>query len=462
MTKAEGATQLEHSRWGWQSLRLRVMLSILLWVAFGIAGIWFSATRLFERHVEAQYHEELSVHVRELADIIHFAADGSGTLTRPLSDPRYLEPLSGFYWQVSIDGGQTLKSASLTRGALDEHVAHSPRILHVIERGPTGPAITYGFVRKGPQGKDVHFLIATDKRLLDAVVDNFTRELTAWLFALAIALIATGLAIVALGFRPFDRLAQGISALRSGRQSTLAGSYPSEIAPLVNDLNAFIDHNAKAVTRGRIEAGNLAHFVRTPLAVIIDEAERLALSPQTEPSGETILEQSQLISQQVEFRMARARSSAGARPRGVTCRLSDIVPPIVSAMRRLYPDIEFSLESSGDSEAAIPMERVDCNELISILIDNAGKWARQKVHISVSSDPDRIISISDDGPGMTPEELLSAFDVGTRFDPSKPGSGLGLAIARDIAAQNGLNILLSLNSQPDTGLTAILSYAKKG
>lgn len=461
MTKAEGSSQLEHSRWGWQSLRLRVMLSILLWVAFGIAGIWFSATRLFERHVEAQYHEELSVHVRELADLVRYTADGTGTLTRPLSDPRYLEPLSGFYWQVSMEGGQTLKSASLTRGALDEHVAHSPRILHVIERGPTGPAITYGFVRKGPQGKEVHFLIATDKRLLDAVVDNFTRELTAWLFALAIALIATGLAIVALGFRPFDRLTQGISALRSGRQSTLEGSYPSEIAPLVNDLNAFIDHNAKAVTRGRIEAGNLAHFVRTPLAVIIDEAERLALSPQTEPSGETILEQSQLISQQVEFRMARARSMVGAMPRGVTCRLNDIVPPIVSAMRRLYPDIEFSLESSGDTEVAIPMERVDCNELISVLIDNAGKWARQEVHISVSSDPDRMISISDDGPGMMLEEMQSAFDVGTRFDPSKPGSGLGLAIARDIAAQNGLDVHLSLNNLPGTGLTAVVSYAKK-
>lgn len=461
MSEDSGGLTRPHARWGWQSLRVRVLIAILAWVAFGIAGIWYSATRLFAQHVEEQYHEELSVHVRELAGLVRVAPDGSAVLTRPLSDPRYLEPLSGFYWQVSVDGGATLRSASLTRGALDEEVAHSPQILHVIENGPTGPAITYGFVRPGPQGQVVHYLISTDKRLLDQVIDRFTRELSIWLAVLAFSLIATGLGIVTFAFRPFDRLAAAISALRGGRQERLAGEYPSEIAPLVADLNAYIRHNSEVVERGRIEAGNLAHFIRTPLAVIVDEAERLSLQPGTGDSAEVILQQSQLISQQVEFRMARARSATGARIPGTSCRLSDVIPPVISAMRRLYPEIDFVLTGDEEGAASLPMELVDCTELVSNLIDNAGKWARSRVCVTVRGGAQAEVLITDDGPGLPPEQAADAFGIGVRFDHAKPGSGLGLAIARDIAESYGLRIELSPGASGD-GLTARVVAAGAG
>ena len=203
-------------RWGWHSLRLRLSLAILAWVALGIGGIWFSATRLFETHVEAQYHDELAVHIKELAGLVRLAPDGTPRLVRPLSDPRYLVPLSGFYWQVSVDGHAPLRSDSMTRGALDERVAHRPTILHRTEQGPTGPAITYGLVERGPQGQDVHFLIATDQRLLDATVAAFTRDLTVWLTGLAVLLVATGGAVVAFAFQPLDRLGLAIARLRRG------------------------------------------------------------------------------------------------------------------------------------------------------------------------------------------------------------------------------------------------------
>lgn len=450
MTVVDRSSRLP-ARWGWQSLRTRVMLAILVWVAFGISGIWFSATRLFAQHVEEQYHEELSVHVRELAGLVRINSDGSAFMTRPLSDPRYLEPLSGFYWEVSIDRGATLRSPSLTRGSLDNRVAHSSQVLHVVEDGPTGPTITYGFVRPADDGRYVHYLIATDKRLLDNVIRGFTQELTIWLAVLALALVATGLAIVTFGFRPFDRVASSIAALRAGRQDALAGTYPSEVTPLVEDLNAYIEHNAKVVVRGRVEAGNLAHFLRTPLAVIIDEAERLSQRPDVAESAEVLLRQSQLIAQQVEFRMARAGSAAGARAPGVSCRLSDVLPPVISAMRRLYPDIAISLEGADDQDAALPMDAIDCTEMLSNLIDNAGKWARSAVTVSIA---DGAVSIADDGPGLSPEQIAKAFEIGMRFDPGKPGSGLGLAIARDIAETYGLALELTNNGPAAPGLTA--------
>lgn len=443
-------------RWGWHSLRLRLSLAILAWVACGIGGIWFSATRLFTTHVEAQYHDELAVHIKELAGLVRLSADGTPRLIRPLSDPRYLVPLSGFYWQVSVDGHPPLRSDSMTRGALDERVAHRPTILHRTEQGPTGPAITYGLVRRGPQGQDVHYLIATDQRLLDATVAAFTRDLTVWLTGLAVLLLATGAAVVAFAFEPLDRLGRAIARLRSGDLAALRGPQPSEIAPLADDLNAYIDHTAATVERARIEAGNLAHSLRTPLAVITDEAERLARMPALRDAAEVLLAEAQRMGQQIEFRLARARSAASGSLPGTVCRIDAVLRPILSAMRRLHPDIAFDL-APGASDTELAIDPVDLTELLSNLLDNAGKWASRRVVVSVTGGAAPVLAIADDGPGLTPDQAARAGQAGLRFDASRPGSGLGLAIARDIAERYGL--VLSLTRRPDgaAGLVASLS-----
>ena len=449
-------------RWGWHSLRLRLSLAILVWVACGIGGIWFSATRLFASHVEAQYHDELAVHIEELTGLVRLAADGTPRLIRPLSDPRYLVPLSGFYWQVSADGHPPLRSPSMTRGALDERVAHRPTILHRTEQGPTGPAITYGLVRRGPQGQDVHYLIATDQRLLDATVAAFTRDLSVWLTGLALLLLATGAAVVAFAFEPLDRLGRAIARLRRGDLAALRGAQPSEIAPLADDLNAYIDHTASTVERARIEAGNLAHSLRTPLAVITDEAERLAREPAMQDAAEVLLAEAQRMSQQIEFRLARARSAASASLPGTVCRIAPVLAPILAAMRRLHPDITFTL-ATPPGEAELAIDPADLTELLSNLLDNAGKWARQRVVVSIAGGPTSTsaitaaIMIADDGPGLTAKQIARAGQAGVRFDPGRPGSGLGLAIARDIAESYGL--VLSLGARPDgaTGLVARLA-----
>ncbi|MEJ2408177.1 MAG: hypothetical protein P8Y48_02280 [Novosphingobium sp.] len=316
-----GAAPQPHRRWHWRSLRVRILLATLLWVALGIGGIWYSATRLFAKHVEQSYHNELEVHIKELAGLVKVEPDGALRMDRPLSDPRYLVPLSGFYWQVSLDNQTTIRSASMTRGVLDESVAHKSTIFHHIEKGPTGPTITYGFVRKVPGVGDVHYVIATDERLLNEIIASFDHELTIWLSALACALVATGFLLVTFGLRPLDRLASATARLRAGTVRELEGTYPTEIAPLVADLNAFIERSHKTVERARVEAGNLAHALRTPLAVITDEAERLSQAEQTSASARTLLEQSHAMVQQIEYRLARARSAASARGPGTLSQI---------------------------------------------------------------------------------------------------------------------------------------------
>lgn len=438
------------------SLRLRFLLAVMLWVALGVAGIWFTATRVFERHIEDMYHEELEVHVRELARLTELTEDGDPRLARPLSDPRYEVPLSGFYWQVELPGRPPLRSESMTRGNLDMSIAHSPNIAHTVENGPTGPAINYGLVERGPQGEEIHIVIATDQSELNEDIAAFTNELFIWLIALAALLLATGLAIISFGLRPLARLRDAITRLRSARAQELEGRYPSEIAPLVNDLNEYIRQNSEIVTRARVQSGNLAHSLRTPLAIMTDEAERLSQRDDCSASGDVLLTQAGAMQQQIDYQLARARSAAGARVPGSRAMLPELAVPIFNAMRRLHPDKHFELEPLDDP-ITISADPVNLSELLSILLDNAGKWAENRVSLAVEQDREGAVTIriSDDGKGMTRDQIARACEVGTRFDPGKPGSGLGLAMARDICAD--LDAELELRSA-DKGLDAIIRF----
>nr|WP_202393167.1 HAMP domain-containing sensor histidine kinase [Alteraurantiacibacter buctensis] len=433
------------------SLRLRFVLAVGLWVLLGIAGIWFTATQVFTRHIETAYHEELEVHVRELARLAELDGEGAPYLLRPLSDPRYEEPLSGFYWEVAVHGHPPLKSESMTRGELDQRVAHSPQIVHRIERGPTGPAITYGMIERGPAGEEVHVVIATDQRELDEDIAAFSRELSWWLAALATALLATGLVMIGIGLKPLDRLGSAINAVRGGRSRTLDGTYPAEIAPLVSDLNAYIAQTGQMVDRARVHAGNLAHSLRTPLAVITDEAERLADNEATRASATVLLDHAERMQQQIDYQLARARSNAVARLPGESVPLPDALEPVLRAMRRLHPDKAFAMQGF-ERPFSVAADQANLVDLCAILLDNAGKWAARQVTIgAVRADGGCRLTVSDDGPGMTDEQIARATEIGTRFDPDMPGSGLGLAMALDIAEALDTRLVLSRTT---TGLAA--------
>lgn len=439
------------------SLRLRFLVAVTLWVMVGITAIWLSAVRIFSAHVERTYHEEMEVHVRELGSLTAIAADGTIALVRPLSDPRYDVPLSGFYWQVSADGRAPLRSGSMTRGSLDESIAHSPEILHRLDSGPTGPAITYGFTRPGPAGEDIHFVIATDQSELDRLIRSFTGDLTLWLAALGALLLVTGLAIISFGLRPLDRLSRAFARLRSGEAGELEGAYPAEIAPLAADLNAYIRQNEDMIARARVQAGNLAHSLRTPLAIITDEAERLAARADCRAAGAVLLDHARAIEQQIEYQLARARSVAGRKPGGPGAVVPDVALPILRAMRRLHPDKLFHVKAAGCEGVMLPLDAADYAEVLSILLDNAGKFARRHVTLSFACGGAGAVTarIEDDGPGMTEAQIARAFEVGTRFDTSAPGSGLGLAIARDICSAMGVGLTLANGA---TGLVATLRH----
>lgn len=436
------------------SLRLRFIIAVLVWIIAGLLVIGLSTSALFRRHVENQYHEELQVHLVELADLTRLDSAGRPILDRPLSDPRYTIANSGFYWQVERDNMPPLTSASMRSGALDASLAHQPDIVHRLAPGPTGPTMTYGFARPAPDGRgEIHFLIATDERILNAVLHAFDHELQRWLGLLALGLFATGGLVVLYGLKPLDQLGRAVAAVRSGSARRMEGRWPAELAPLVADLNGLLDTNEAMVARARLEAGNLAHSLRTSLAILSDEAETLTRG-QTGESAATLLEQCRRIARQLDWHLARARS--GARV-GSGTAIPESICAILSAMERLHAERCIRFHCQQEGAATLAIEPDDFAEILSNLVDNAGKWATREVDVTWHLEDGRaFIAIADDGPGIPETERACVFDAGKRLDEQTPGHGLGLAIAQDLANSHAGSIALSSRADGRPGLCATL------
>lgn len=435
------------------SLRLRFLAGLLAWVGLGLLVVGLGASRLFHAHVEAQFHDELEVHLEELAALTRLDSEGRPVLERPLSDPRYAIPGSGFYWQVERHGRPPLRSPSLgPAGRLDTELAHQPEILHRLAPGPTGPTMTYGVMRKaGDGGPDLHFVIATDRRHLDSVVGAFDADLARWLGLLAVVLLGSALLLLAWTLKPLDRLAGAVARVRSGAARRVGADWPAEIRPLAAELDEALAASEARVARARLEAGNLAHGLRTSLAILADEAEDLMRGP-AGASAAAVLGQCRTMARQLDWHLARARAGA---PRGGQTEVGAAIVPIVAAMARLHGQrgVSFRLEPGPAAVAAIDTE--DFAEIVSNLLDNAGKWARAEVTTTWALEGGAVaIAVTDDGPGIPPAAREGLFAPGARLDEQVPGHGLGLAIAQDLALRVGGAVSLDDRADGRSGLVA--------
>lgn len=445
------------------SLRFRFLVSNFVWIA--ICGIVTALliSGIFLRSVENRYHAEMQEHVDELAELTKFQPDGQPYLLRRLSEPRFLPARSGMYWQVERPGFRTLASPSLGAARLDNRLASGPDGRFDWMEGPMGPALQYGrTVTPGGDGPPLKLLMASDRRLVDETMADFDRPLEMALAGFAVLLLVGGALQLSFVLRPLGRLASDISDVRSGRTQRMLGRYPDEIMPLVTDLNGLLEAQAELVARGRTLAGRLAHGLRTPLVVILDEAEQLQAAGHQGPAA-VILREIQRMTRQIDYHLARARSAGAARATSNRASVSATVEPVLSAMRRIHRERGIAFEMVAAPDVTVACDPVDLTEIVSNLVDNAGKWAVSRCVVSWSvTGPTASIVIDDDGKGIEPDSRQLAFAVGERLDDAQPGSGLGLAIARDLARYNGGDV--TLDRSPHRGLRAslVLGLASEG
>jgi signal transduction histidine kinase len=443
-----------------RSLRARLIISAALWIAIGVsaAGIFIAA--LFRQYASDRVDVELRKHLEELVTLVNINADGLPQLYRPLSDPLFSQVGSGLSWQVSRSGMSLIKSLSASTDVLpipDDALAPD-EMRKLTLAGSRGPMIVIErlYVPEGGAPPPLRIQIDAEFAVVDRILPTFTRPLTLSLALLALALIAAAAAQVSFGLRPMSRLRTALGAIGFGKTEKLPGDFPSEVQPLVDDLNNLIEINRQMVLRARAQAGNLAHALKTPLAILTDEAYRLEGRGHAE-SAAVILQQSGLMQRQIDYQIARARAAASRSLPGVNAAVAPAVSNIVAAMKRLYGAKMLRIDVDVDARCVALCDPMDLNEMLANLIDNACKWGKGTIAIRGSIDESGnrvVIAIEDDGPGLPPESMDVVFRIGERLDEQVPGSGLGLPIVRDLAQLYGGEI--RLEPAVGGGLRAIL------
>lgn len=378
------------------------------------------------------------------------------------SDPRYDTPLSGKYWIVipieekgvfgddirprSVWDGTPPVTARLASLAIDNRGS-------VVRGSATGPA-------GEPLRLAVQAITMPNRShpvLLAAGIDTSQSNTGAnqLLMILVIAMLAlAGGTLLAMAFglhyalRPLQRVQADIMDIRAGRAALLEGRYPADVQPLSEELNKLLEHNRTVVSRARTHVGNLAHALKTPLAVLRNEA-----SGESQ-LAEVVRRQTDTMETHVTHYLRRAQAAARAEALGVRTDLTAAVTPMVRMMNKLFAENNIIIKDETDPGLYVRTERQDLDEALGNLLDNACKWASRQVKVSAHPDESGfiIIHVDDDGPGLLPDERDMALKRGVRLDEKAPGTGLGLSIVSDISGMNGGG--LSLSESPMGGLRA--------
>jgi signal transduction histidine kinase len=270
----------------------------------------------------------------------------------------------------------------------------------------------------------------------------------------AIVCMIVGLWQVKRGLNPIEQLRQRLGAVRDGRSPRVAGVYPSEVQPLVDDLNLLLEHREAAVARAIAKAGDLAHGLKTPLAVLVREAGRVSAAGHDDLAA-AIEQQIDRMRRQTEYHLAQARAAASGPLPGARCDLHDVAGALIRTLLHLHAERGLTIENHVDWAHQVRCQREDVDEMLGNLLDNACKWARTTVTVRSEAGEGLVaVSVDDDGPGLAPELRTEVLRRGVRADEQAPGSGLGLAIVRDLAGLYGGAI--ALEQSPCGGVRAVL------
>jgi signal transduction histidine kinase len=272
---------------------------------------------------------------------------------------------------------------------------------------------------------------------------------------IAILSMIAGFHIVRVGLRPLDRMRERLAAVRAGSARHLDGDYPAEVQPLVGDLNALLTHQEAAVSRAAAKAADLAHGLKTPLAILAHEAERAAAAGQPDLAS-AIREQVERMRRQIDYHLAHARAAASGAMPGAHCNVAESAEALGRTLSRLHAERGLAIDVQVDPSHAVRCRREDLDEMLGNLLDNACKWAHTRVEVRTATAASHLaIDIDDDGSGLDAALREKVLQRGVRADEAAPGSGIGLAIVRELADLYGGSIVLA--ASPLGGLRATLT-----
>ncbi len=444
------------------SLAFRLFLSAMAITLVVLAVVGLALSSLYAQAAERSFDRRLDVYVKTLVAEVANATNDAALEPQAMAEPLFSFPRSGWYWQI----------VRQRDGTMDRHASRSLGadrlpVLGGVNAGATPGGMRQGFAvgpdgerirvveRTADFGSDGTFVVSVGATAaeLDHDISSFNVALIGTLIVLALAFLLVVLFQVRFGLRPLSRVSQALADVRSGKAVRLEGRYPEEIVPLVREVNALIAANQEVVERARTHVGNLAHALKTPLSVLLNEA-----GTRDDPLAMRVRDQAGVMRDQVAHHLERARMAARVSMVASVCDVGEILTALARTMQKIHRGRALAIDVRVLDGARFRGERQDLEEMIGNLVDNACKWAsgRVEIELAVSRAPGPggraffRITIDDDGPGLDPARRLDVGRRGRRLDESKPGSGLGLSIVHELAMLYGGHFELS--AAPSGGL----------
>lgn len=416
-----------------KSLTARAILASVVWiaVALGIGG--FAILELLRESTTRQFDTNLQAHLNLLSAAV---ASSSADPGERMTHPDFRRVYSGAYWHVYADSTTLFRSRSLwdtELPLLEPDQDGSDSTIDTI--GPDNQPIRMSYRLLALPGRgEVAVGVALDVSGLAAEIADFGRKLVAFTLLLAGLLLLAALMLLRAAFAPLKTLQRAVVDRHKNHSRELAGDYPQELAQLVEDLNSLLARNERLRDKGRVQAANLAHALKTPAAILRNE---LGKARRGEKINLAVADQAV---ENVSAAADRHLSMVTAAPEDLAVpSFSDpglVAEEVASALRRVFPGISFGIEANGPVQIALP--RSETMELLGNLVENAAKWAESKVSIHIFTSSRAIeIRVEDDGAGVAPENRSDIVKQGVRLDRTRGGSGLGLTIVSDILERHG-------------------------
>ena len=448
------------------SLAFRLLFVLGAWTVVALVVTGIAISTYFKTNAEHSFESLLEAHAYNLIGAIENEA-GILNAAPDFGEPRFSAPLSGWYWAVADANDSSkplLSSVSVENEDLNIPTSTTIPFDQTFKRHYTHTENGVRSLRVETQlylseGSSVLYqvMVAGNRDELDEEINRISRNVWLFLALFGLGTVTIGYFAVRFGLKPLMRAQRQLGEIREGREEKLSADYPEEIQPLAMEINALVEANKSVVDRARTQVGNLAHGLKTPLAVIKNERQ----SP-NKKSWDLVADQAEIMGNQIKSYLDRARISA---QRGSTTARTEFGPAaarIIRVMQKLKSEINFSF-STLKTEVTFRMEGQDLEEILGNLIENASKFAKSNVTVSVElvqpvSDKvsEAKIVIEDDGPGLSEIECQKALLRGERIDESMSGSGLGLSIVKDIVAEYKGTLTLD-RSQSLGGLRACVS-----
>jgi len=439
------------------SLSRRLVLLAAIWSVAVLLVTGVALTALFQHEAVDRFDDGLLDTVNGL--YAGSSVDPDGTIDAPpLTDARATRAYSGKYWQIAeISGGKLHALANgRSRSLWDSALSGPPegptaltqaagKPVYYDTQGPVHEPLRAAALLTQLPGRaaPVIFMAAEDRTPVDVASRGFAAVTAGALVALGLGLVLAVFIQVRVGLAPLFALRREVAAVRTGKAERLAGEYPSELKPLAEELNALVEHDQEVMERQRTHVGNLAHALKTPLSVMLSEAER-----QPGDLAEVVTRQAEAMRDQVDHHLRRAR--AAARSQGVRERtpVAPVLEELAYTLERIFGDRGMEIDWRAPDDLSFQGERQDLMEIVGNVLENACKYGDDRVRVTASpSGADRLLLVVDDnGAGLPASRRQEVLKRGARLDESGPGSGLGLSIVDDLARAYGGSVSLADSS----------------